>query len=145
MRIAGEIGQHRLGAAEGRFGIDHPFGFAERGEPGFECGRLGQSGMVIEENKVPGVVQGEQAFDEQVAKEPRQNPHMLEEPRSATDPAGAPRRQACAGHDHVDVGMVGQRRTPCVQHAVMPTRAPTRLGSAAMVITVSAEARNRRS
>jgi len=70
MRIAAEIGQNRLGAAEGRFGIDHPFGFAERGEPGFECGRLGQSGMVTEENEVPGVVQGEQAFDEQAAKEP---------------------------------------------------------------------------
>ena len=31
--VSAEIGQHRLGPAEGWFGIDHPFGFAQRGQP----------------------------------------------------------------------------------------------------------------
>ncbi len=31
MGVAAEVGQHLVGSPEGRFGIDHPFGFAERG------------------------------------------------------------------------------------------------------------------
>ena len=34
--VAAQIGQHSLGTAKGRFGIDHPVGFAERSEPGRE-------------------------------------------------------------------------------------------------------------
>ena len=33
MGVSTEIGQHLFGPAEGWFGIDHPFGFAERGQP----------------------------------------------------------------------------------------------------------------
>lgn len=33
MCVSAQIGQNRLGPAEWRFGVDHPFGFGERGEP----------------------------------------------------------------------------------------------------------------
>lgn len=36
MSIAAQVGKHGLWAAKGRLGIDHPFGFAERGELGGE-------------------------------------------------------------------------------------------------------------
>ena len=69
--VTAEIGQHRLRAAERRLGVDHPFSFAERGQPGGECAGIGQSRSVTEEDQVSGVVEGEQACEEYAAKEPR--------------------------------------------------------------------------
>jgi len=53
--------------------------------------------------------------------------------------SGHPRKYA-ARNDHVNVRMMGERRPPSVQNEVTPIRAPRCLGSAAIVITVSAEA-----
>ena len=84
--IAAQIGQHRLWPAEGRFGIDHPFGFAERGEPGGE--RLGvcQLGQIAEEGQLTGPVQIPQPLQKQAPEQPRQHPHMQEEPGAAGNP-----------------------------------------------------------
>ena len=110
--VAAEIGQHRLGAAEGRLGIDHPFGLAERGKPGGEGVGVRESGQVAEEDQRASAMQRAQPLNEQAAKQPGQHPHMQEEARAAGNPAGAVQRQAAAGDDHVDMGMVGQRRAP---------------------------------
>lgn len=117
VRVSAQIGQHGLGSAEGRFGIDHPFGFAERGEPGAEGVRAGQLGEIGEEGQLTGPVQIPQPVQKQASEQPRQNPHMQEETGAAGDPAGAVGRQSAARDDHVDVGMMGQRRAPAVQHA----------------------------
>ena len=79
--------------------------------------RVGQFGQIAEEGQLTGAVQIHQPFQKQASEQPRQNPHMQEEPGAAGDPPRAVGRQAAAGHDHVDVGMVGQRRSPGVQHA----------------------------
>ena len=46
--VAAKVGEDRLWAAEGRFGVDHPFGFMEWCRPGGECGDVGQSRLVAE-------------------------------------------------------------------------------------------------
>lgn len=107
--VTAEIGQHRLGAAEGGLGIDHPFGFAERGQPGGKLGSVREPRQIAEEGEIPGAVQGEQPFKEQAPEQARQHPHVQEKARLAVNPAGAVGRQAAAGDDHVNVGMVGQR------------------------------------
>jgi len=92
--VSAEIGQHRLGPAEGRLGINHPFGFARRREI---CGkglRIRQSTQVAEEGEAPGAMRRHQPFEEQAPEQPRQNPHMQEEPRPAGDPPGAVGRRA---------------------------------------------------
>ena len=114
--VSAEISQHGLGSAEGRFGIDHPFGFAERGEPGAEGVRAFQLGQMVEKDQLTGPVQIHQPVQKQAPEQPRQNPHMQKEPRLAGDPPRAIGRQAAARNDHMDVGMMGQRRSPSVQH-----------------------------
>ena len=156
--IAAEVGQHGLGAAEGRFGINNPLGFAERGEPLREGVSIGQLSQIAEEGQLPCAMQIHQPVQKQAPEQPRQHPHMQEEPGFTSDPLRTVGRQAAARHDHVDVRMVGQRgarrakgaprqmethlRCDVCNTLVMPTRAPMRLGSAAMVITVSADALN---
>ena len=84
--IAAQVCQQGLGAAEGWFGVDHPCGFAERDEPGGEGLCLRQSGQATEEGQLPGAVQGEQPLQKQASEQPRQNPHMQEEPKLAGNP-----------------------------------------------------------
>ena len=64
--MARRTGQHRRGAAEGRFGVvsktrlwndDHPFGFAERGVPGGKSLDLRQSFEITEEDGLACAVQ----------------------------------------------------------------------------------------
>ena len=40
--VSAEISKYGFGSAEGRFGIDHPIGFAQRREMGLEGIRVGQ-------------------------------------------------------------------------------------------------------
>lgn len=49
--------------------------------------------------------------------EPRQHAHMQKEPWFARDPPGAVRGQATAWNDHVDMRVMGQRRSPGVEDA----------------------------
>ena len=62
-------------------------------------------------------MQSQQPLNEQTPEQSRQNPHMQKEPRLARDPALAIWRQPTARNDHVDVRMMGQRRSPSVQNA----------------------------
>ena len=48
MGIAAEIGQYGFWPAKGRFGIDHPFGFAKKSEPFGEGGGVGQSFDILD-------------------------------------------------------------------------------------------------
>ena len=61
-------------------------------------------------------MQGGEAFEKQATKEARQHAHRQEEAGLAGDPACAVRRQSAAGNDDVDMGMMGQRRAPGVEH-----------------------------
>jgi hypothetical protein len=86
-------------------------------QPGREGLGVGQPDQVAERSKSTSAVEGQQPLYEQTPEQPGQHPHMQEEARAAAHPAGAVRRQAAARDDHVDMGMVGERRAPAVQDA----------------------------
>jgi len=52
-------------------------------------------------------MQNGEAFEEEAAEQARQHAHRQEEAGLAGDPARAVRRQAAAGNDDVDMGMMG--------------------------------------
>ena len=114
--IARQVGQHGPGPAEGPFGIDHPFGLAQRLEEGGKGGPVGQALMIAEEGQAVLVMGSGQHRQHQAPEEAREHPHRQEEARSAGDPPLPVHGQAAAGYDHVHMRMVGHRRTPCVQH-----------------------------
>ena len=91
-------------------------GAAQRRERGVEGAFLGERGEVAEEGQAAGLVERGEAFEKEPAEETRQHAHGQEEAGLAGDPARPVRRQAAAGRDDVDVGMVGERRAPGVQH-----------------------------
>jgi hypothetical protein len=60
-------------------------------------------------------VQRVKAFEKKTAEQAGEHAHGEEEASLAGDPARAVRREAAAGNDHVDVRVMGERRTPGVQ------------------------------
>src|SRR5208337_237883 len=60
-------------------------------------------------------MQGREAFEEEAAEQAREDAHGEEEAGPAGDPARPVWRQAAAGDDDVDMGMMGQRRAPGVE------------------------------
>ena len=56
MGVAAEIGEHGFWLVEGRFGIHHPFGFAERGQPCGEGIRPRQVLQIIEEGELSSLM-----------------------------------------------------------------------------------------
>jgi hypothetical protein len=115
--VAREIGEHGLGASERRFGIDHPPLLPDRSEVTQEKAVVGETGLVAEEGKSSDPVELDQPGEEQTAEEPAQYPHRQQEGRTGRYPALPIGRDAAAWHDHVDMGMVRHRRSPCVEHS----------------------------
>ena len=85
--IAREVGEHRFGPGEGRLGVDHPAFLADRREVAQEGPPVGEWGEAAEEGKPAGVVEGDQAGEEQAAEQLAQDAHRQEERRSRGDPA----------------------------------------------------------
>ena len=83
---------------------------------GVERGLVGEGREVAEEGEASGCMQGRDALEEEAAEQAREDAHRQEEASPAGDPARPVRRQAASGNDDVNVGMVGQRRAPGVQH-----------------------------
>src|SRR5258708_27382460 len=73
-------------------------------------------GMLAEELQLAGLVGGAEFLQEQSSEQVRENLHGEEEPWPARHPALSVERNAAAGHDHVQMRMVSERRTPGVQH-----------------------------
>ena len=114
--VAREIGEHGLRSGEGPLGEDHPLGAAQRRERGVEGALVGERREVAEEGEAAGCVQRREAVEEEAAEQAREHAHGQEEAGLAGDPA---RRRPATGRrrdDDVDMGMVGQRRAPGVQH-----------------------------
>jgi len=65
--IAAQVGKHGLWAAKGRFGIDHPFGFAEWREPGGKGIRLCQSFEIAVEGQLLRDMKRQQSLEEQLS------------------------------------------------------------------------------
>ena len=114
--IAREVGEHRFGTSEGRLGIDHPAFLADRREVSQEGPAVGEWSEAAEEGEPAGVVKGEQFGEEQAAEQLAEDAHRQEERWSRGDPALSIECDAATRHDHVHVGVVGQCRSPGVEH-----------------------------
>src|ERR1700733_14396301 len=104
--IAGEIGEHGLGAGERRFGIDHEPLLPDGSEVTQEQAAVGETRLGAEEGKSPGRVELDQPGEEQAPEERAQHPHRQQEGRTRRYPALPIERDAAAWHDHVDVRMM---------------------------------------
>ena len=77
---------------------------------------MGELGMIAEELQLAGGISGGEFLQEQSSEQARQHAYREQKVRAARDPAVAVERESAARHDHVDVGMVGKRRTPSMEH-----------------------------
>ena len=116
MGVAGQIGEHRLGSREGPLGVDHPLRAAQRSEMGREGGRVGERRQIAVKGEPPGAMRSGEPVQEQPAEQAGEDAHGQEEAWSARDPARAVRSEPAAGHHDVHMRVVGERRSPGVQH-----------------------------
>jgi hypothetical protein len=77
---------------------------------------LGEVGERAMEGDLAGMVESNEAFEKEASEQGAEYPDRQEETRTRCDPKRSVRRETAAGHVHVDVGMVGHRRAPSVQH-----------------------------
>ena len=145
VRVIRQVAQHVFGAAEGALGIDNPVLFVEDREPLTELGALGQLGSAVVELEQALVVGSPQASEELPSEETAEDLHGRQEAVSAVLPVRPVSRDAAAGDDTVDVGMVLEILAPSVQDGRMPISAPRYLGLAATLRRVSAEVWSRMS
>jgi len=75
VRVAREIGQHRLRPREGRFGIDYPALLTDGREMAQERLAGGEMCVCAEEGQLASVKQRQQACEEQPAEQRAQNAH----------------------------------------------------------------------
>ena len=115
MGVARQIGEDGLRSGEGSLGIDDPLATAQRREGGGEGALVCERGEIAEEVQSTGVLQRGEAFEEEPAEQAREDAHREEEASLAGDPARSVRRQATAGNDDVDMGVMGERRAPGVE------------------------------
>jgi hypothetical protein len=115
MRVAGEIGQYALGAAEGRLGVDDEGALPQRAHTFGERGGLGKRDQVAEETEFASTESGFQAVEEQTAEGVRQGADGEQEVGFASDPSPAVEGDAAAGDETMDMRMMGQRLPPGVQ------------------------------
>lgn len=114
MSVAGQIGQHCLGAGKGRLGIDDPALFPGRGQMTQERPPLGEVLHGTEEGEPPSIVQCDQPGEEQATEQLAQHLDGEKEGRPRRHPTSVG-RDAAAGNDHVHMGMMRQGRAPGVE------------------------------
>jgi len=83
---------------------------------------------------------GDKLFQKQPAEQPRKHAHRQEEAWPTGCPALTVQGNAAARNDHMDMGWWVSADPHVCSTDVTPIRAPKCLGSAAIVIIVSAEA-----
>src|SRR5665213_3510049 len=72
--------------------------------------------MVAKELQVAGLVCGKEPLQKQPSEQAREHAHRQEEAASARYPALAVERDATARYDHMDMRMMGERRTPGMEN-----------------------------
>ena len=113
--VAAEVGEHLLGRAERRLGVDHPVDLAQAFELMGEGRTVDQPRQITEEAQAPGVESRLQLLQEQPPIEPREHVDGQEEGRPAGEPALAIRRQPAAGDNAMEVRVMGERLPPGVE------------------------------
>ena len=114
--VAREIGEHLLGAAERRLGVDDPIYLAQRDDALGESAWFAERRKLAEKAQLAFVERRLQGGEEQAAKRARQRLHRQEEARLANDPALAIERDAAARDNAMDMGMMGERLAPGVEN-----------------------------
>ncbi len=115
MRVAAQIVEHLLGAAERLLGINNPVGAARNGQIADECAGLGQVGKRRKEPQFAGLEGVLQPLEKQSSEQPREHSHWQEEAGAARHPALPVLREAAARHHAVQVRMMDQILLPGVQ------------------------------
>ena len=77
--IAGEVGEHGLGAAEGGLCVYDPFAIAQRCQEGLEGGRVGEARLCAEECQAAVLIRGAQLLDEEPLEQAREDADGQEE------------------------------------------------------------------
>src|SRR3954452_16103186 len=116
MGVAAEIGKDLGGAAERLLGVDDPIDPPQAGEMACEVALIGERGQIPEEAQLPVLECGGEPLEEEPAEEAGKRLHGQEEVGPAMDPACAVRREAAAWDDTVQMGMMGERLAPRMQH-----------------------------
>ena len=144
--VAGQVGKHRLRPGEGRLGVDDPLLPSDGSKVAQEGASFGEVRHGPEEGEPPGVVQRDQPRQKDPSEQLAEHAHRKREGWTRGDPSASVGRDAAAWHDHVHVRMVGNRRSPGVEHGGdADARAPRCFGSEAIVSIVSDAALNSRS
>ena len=118
---------------------------ADRQKMAQEGAPISEWRKAAEEGKPAGVVERDQSGEEQTTEQLAEDAHRQEELWSRGDPALSIECDATARYDHVHMGMVGQCRSPGVEHGGDADPCAQWRGSAAIVSIVSAAAWNSRS
>ena len=112
MRVAGEIGQHALGSAERRLGVDDEGALPQRAHALGEGGGLGERDQFAEEAEFAATESGFQAVEEQPAEGLRQSADGEQEVGFAGDPSLAVEGDAAAGDETMDMRDDGSASVP---------------------------------
>src|SRR4029453_19044010 len=86
MRVAAEVGQHLLRAAEGGLGVDDPLDPPQLVELAGEGGRFGKFRALSEEAELAGSERRVELGEEQPAEEAGEHAHRQEEAGATGDP-----------------------------------------------------------
>src|SRR6516225_9209310 len=131
MGVTGQIAQHLLGPCEWRLAINHPVDAPQRGDEAFERSLVGESGMGVEEVQLAGIVPRNRRASTLTwtRKLEREATH-----RALSSESPPPGTIICT------CGWWVSAEPQVCSTAVIPIRAPRRLGSAAMASVVSAAA-----
>lgn len=124
VRVACQVFQYRLGAAERRPGIHDPFGPYGPVEKTLEALGIGDGRQPSGEFQFPRDIRLLEQVQKLAAKQPAEYAHGQEEIGPARDPACAVGRQS-AGRDHaMQVGMRHQGLSPGMQYGQEPDFRP---------------------
>ena len=144
--VAREIGKHGFRPGEGPLGVDDPLGAAQRRERGVESALVGERREIAEEGQAAGLHAGRRS----PSRKRRRN--RRDRTRTGRKKPGLQAIQRDPSGDRPPPGTMTwtwgwwvSAEPQVWSTAVRPMRAPRCFGSAAMVVSVSAAALNRRS
>src|SRR5712691_699505 len=128
MRVATDVVEDLLRAAEWPLGEDDPFGLPQHREcarPGWPILEWRQRSLKAEG---PGVVRGLEVLEEEATEQAREHAHGQEESRAAGDPLRAVGRETAAWNHTVQMGMSEECLAPRVEHRKEPQLGPEMFG-----------------
>ena len=120
VRVAGEVLEDLLGAAERRLRVDDPLLATARREVAVERVVVDERGEVALEHELAATACMLEQVDELAAEHAAEHVHREEEPGRTGDPPRPVRRQAAAGDDAVDVRMMIEVLSPRVEDGEEP-------------------------